>query len=177
MCSRYNIVKKSHKLLLALIEMRDLEALIAKETTDAAEQVNFSSAKEVFNRWAQESDKHRKILQQIIDELQRKTLTEDCRICMEDTLTMSYCIKRTHELLKFGKRSLGIKELYALAKKHLMIEGDVEGRYAQLSEMTDDEEIKSKLIKLSENERKHHWEAQKLVDVIEKNYSKIFKEI
>ena len=169
--------KGTHTLLFALVEMRDLEVLVAKQTADAAGRTDNSQAKELFNMWSQESGGHRQALQQVIDKLQGSTRIGQCRNCMENSYAASYSYTQMLELLELSQDALGLKELYALAKKQLMIEGDVERRYAQMADMTDDEETKNTLLGLSKAEKEHHYEAQKLIDVLEKNYGDVLKEI
>ncbi len=169
--------EKETGLLFSLIEMRELEELLVKETKGAAEITELPQAKEVFSGWAHESEKHLKSLQNAIDKISMITPIEECKKCIEAGFKASYGRGRLVELVGLEGGGLGMKELYSLAKKHLIIEGDAEGRYMHIAGMTDDEEIKEMLKKISEDEKRHYHEAQQLVDVIEKNFGDAVKEM
>lgn len=175
MSSKYDAFKQSHRLLFALVEMKEMERVLVDYCIEHCQRADFPPAKKLFARWAQESKNHSEALQQMVEEFQGKPLYTDCKTCMEDAYAASYSRERMLELLSIGNGTIGIKELYASFKMHLVIESDAERRYARMAEMTTEEKIKRMLMKLSEDEKKHHEEAQLFVETMEKEYSEIIK--
>jgi rubrerythrin len=167
----FESLKRHHDLLFGLIEMRDIEALIVKETASFGKLTKDDRAKDVFLRWNRDSEGHLGTCQRIIEEVRQNTLYGECETCMNAHFHSSYGRKRVLELFhEPTETDLTIKDLYLVAKSHLEIEGDAQRRYAEMSDMTDDEETKKLLMTLSEVERGHQMEAQMLVDIFEKVY-------
>lgn len=169
--------KKDTRLIFSLIEMRELEALLVKETREAANRTDIPQAKETFNRWADESEIHYKTLQKEIQKYSKTTPITECAGCIESGFKGSYSREQLHELIELEEGGLGMMELYSLAKKHLIIEGKAESRYTHIAEMTDDKKLKEALTVISEDETRHYREAKQLVDVIEKNYGNQIKNV
>lgn len=167
----YEQVREFHKFLFALIEMRDFEEFIVKETGSLAERTEHGQAKEIFRRWNVQSEGHRNACQRMIEKVKEHTSNEWCITCMEDHRLSSYSWKRiVADIVMPKEGSLSVTDLYAVAKNHLAIEGAAEQRYAEMSEMTDDEEMKKMLMSLSKAEKIHHDEARMLMDTLEKTY-------
>jgi hypothetical protein len=151
--------------------MKDLEALIIKETAGFGKLAMDGRAKDIFLRWNHDSASHLKACQGMIEKMRENTLYPECETCMNAHFSSSYGSKRVLELFfEPTKADLATRDLYFVAKKHLEIEGDAQRRYAEMSEMTDDEEMKKLLMSLSEAEKGHQTEAQLLVDMFEKIY-------
>lgn len=165
--------KKLHNLLFSLYEMRELEELVVKETSEAAERTDHPQGKAVFSKWARESEDHRIDLEKIIGKLQGNTFCPQCSSCMGSLLDTSYSSKRMKQLLELPQDNLGMKELYAVAEMHLEIEGDAEARYEEMSNMTDDEEIRKTFMELSAAEKIHHDEARQLIEIVRKMLARV----
>lgn len=166
----YDKSKLSHQFLFALVEMRDVEDLLFKATAAVSERTDVPQAKQTFRIWSEESRKHAQTLQKMIEKVKGNVLTENCLKCIEDGMTVSYA---AYQIQKYEnevevRESLGMVAARDLAEKHITIESEVEGRYAQIAEMTDEEEIKKELIRLSDEEKNHHVLAQKLIDLIDR---------
>lgn len=169
MQSNLEATKRQLKLLSALVEMRNLEALLASESPKVSEQIDFLPAKETFNRWAQDSETHRKACQDMIEKLQDKVRQTKAGSTVELNFGSPHVEKDIFAMFpELKEDKLAMRILYALVQKHLTIEGDAERRYAEMVEMTDDQKIKNTLLDLSKCEKRHHTEAQTLIDALKK---------
>ena len=166
----YESIRELHKSLFALIEMKCLEESIVKETSTISERTEHQRAKGIFSRRNVGSEGYRNGCQRMIEKVKEHTSNEWCETCMEDHLLSSYSWKRIVADIVMPEGSLSVTDLYAVAKNYLAIEGAIEQRYAEISEMTDDEEMKKMLMSLSKDEKIHHDEARMLMDTLEKIY-------
>ena len=165
---------KSHlKLLLDLVEMRDLESFIISVTTNASERADLPQAREILIRWAQESQDHMNILQSAISKLQDKTQNDDYKVILDGYIDKPYCISQILRFLQLDMKSLGVKEVYTLFKQHLTLEYNAGAKYAEMAQMTDDLEMREMLQKLSMCEKVHHSEAEHLLKSLKTEYSGI----
>jgi hypothetical protein len=69
----YESIRELHKFLYALIEMRDFEEFIVKETGTIAERTEQQQAKEIFSRWNVGSEGHRNGCQRMIEKVKEHT--------------------------------------------------------------------------------------------------------
>jgi|GEM_PF-6905207 rubrerythrin len=173
----YESFKKQHGFLRALNEMKALEGPIIEETTEASKRTDNPHAKRVFGKWAQDSKEHSRLLQDIIDGYRGAAYGAICKTCMSDLCDASYNKFVLGKLLEVSKGRFAARDLYDLTKKHLFIEGDLARNYAEMAEMTDDEDMKAELIRLEGDEKVHHEEAQQLIDALEKTYGRLLKEV
>jgi len=169
MRSEIDTVRRHLKLLSALVEMRELEALVASEAPKVSQLTDSLQAKEIFGRWAQDSETHRRICQEVIERLEQKTPETEDSSGIGANLGSSHIMKIASEILpELKKNKLTTRVLYYLTEKHLILEGDAERRYAEMAEMAEDPEIKKMLLELSKAEKDHHREAQMLVSLLQK---------
>ena len=161
--------KRHLRLLSAVVEMRELEALVASEAPKVSQLTDSLQAKEMFTRWAQDSEMHRGICQQMIERLQHKAPRNEGSSEIGASHESSYVRKITSEILpELKKNKLNTRVLYYLAEKHLILESDAGRRYAEMAKMAEDQEIKKMLMELSKAEKDHHREAQSLVNLLKK---------
>jgi rubrerythrin len=167
--SEIDAARRHLRLLSAVVEMRELEALVASEAPKVSQLTDSLQAKEIFGRWAQDSEMHRGICQQVIERLQHKIPETEDSSGIGVSLGSSYVKKIASEILpELKKNELTTRVLYYLAEKHLILESDAERRYAEMAEMAEDPEIKKMLMELSKAEKDHHREAQTLVNLLKK---------
>jgi rubrerythrin len=157
------------RLLSALVEMRNLEALVASEASRISELVDLHQAKEIFNRWAQDSETHRKTCQHMIDKLCDTVPQSERAGSIEASLSSTHIESNIFERFpELKENKLTARVLYYLAEKHLILEGDAGCRYVEMAEIADDQETERMLMELSKAEEEHHREAQMLVDSLQK---------
>ena len=171
MSQTYESPRPYHKLLSALLEMRDMGSLLERFATNVSERTDYPLAKELFDRWAQESAKHCQTCQYMIV-YYLSLLTGDCKTCMKDIFDASFRWARIPELPELSVGSLEKEELCALVKKYLTMESEAERRFSEITEMTDDRDAKNLFIELSEAKKKQLEEIQQFINMSGRTYGK-----
>ena len=182
MGASYEGVKKNHRLLVGLYEMQNLEAFLVTVATETKDRAPDEMSKRILNKWAIESTKHFKMIEEAIDLLgeEAKTVGDQCYHCIEDMTGWSLVFKYAKKYILGDatprKKPLQVRDLYTLAKRNLELKEDAAERYSKLSRLVPNRKAKDILIQLSALEREQHVEAQLLIDTLEKMYRPTLKQ-